>query len=66
VKKSYKDKKSNGKEAKEATEAHPKLGIVLDDYIKIFSVLIHIDDVDKASKIFMLSGITCLSLNCFV
>jgi len=46
VKKNYKEKKSKDKEIKEPAEAL-QLGIMLEDYIKIFSVLIHIDDVDK-------------------
>ena len=33
-----------------ADQEDPAVGITLDDYIQIFSLLIHIDDVDKVKK----------------
>jgi hypothetical protein len=53
VKKKYKIKKSDKEEKDESDISgstnfeEPKLGIALEDYIQIFGVLIHIDDVDK-------------------
>jgi hypothetical protein len=49
VKKKYKPKKDNDDDRADADG--PTLGIMLDDYIQIFAVLIHIDDVDKATDL---------------
>jgi len=46
VTKSYREKKLNVEESQQNSD----LGIQLGDYIQIFSVLIHIDDVDKVRQ----------------